>query len=539
MDDANRIEEAHGGLRVEVRGPAADRTAAAVAALSADGVPAALAGKDAALWGPGAAELAAVRLGWLDLPRSSRQLLPRLEALRAELRAQGLDRVVLAGMGGSSLAPEVIAATRGAELTVLDTTDPGQVRAALADRLERTVLVVSSKSGGTAETDAHRRVFERAFTDAGIDPAGRIVCVTDPGSPLAELAEKHGYRTFLADPEVGGRYSALSAFGLVPAFLAGVDAAALLDEAEALAGGLAETDNPALLLGAALGASGARDKAVLAGATPVRLGDWIEQLVAESTGKQGTGVLPVVVEGVNAPGFADRPDTLLVGFSEAGPAPDGGAAVRVTGPLGAQFLAWEYATAIAGRLLGIDPFDQPNVQESKDNTAELLAAAGSGPPAPAEPLFTEGAVEVYASARAPRAGDLAGLLRELAGAVPATGYLAVMAYLDRFADAAAAGLRPGLAARTGAQVTFGWGPRFLHSTGQYHKGGPSDGVFLQITGDPAADLEIPGRGYGLARLQRAQALGDFAALDGRGRPAVRLHLRDRREGLAQLRDALR
>ncbi|WP_017593694.1 hypothetical protein [Nocardiopsis potens] len=538
MSTENRVEEARaGGLAVRVRGAAAEAAAEAVAALAADGVPAALASGDSTLWGPDAAELAEVRLGWLDLPHTSRELLPELSRLAAENRAAGLDRVVLAGMGGSSLAPEVIAATRGAELTVLDTTDPAQVRAAAADRLHRTVLVVSSKSGGTVETDSHRRVFEKAFTDAGIDPAERIVVVTDPGSPLAGLAAERGYRTFLADPDVGGRYSALSAFGLVPTALAGVDVAALLDEAAALAESLAAgKDNPALLLGAALGASG-RNLAALAAATPIGLGDWIEQLVAESTGKQGTGVLPVVVEGANAPGFTDAPDTLPVSCSEAGPAPDGGALVQVTGPLGAQFLAWEYATAVAGRLLGIDPFDQPNVQESKDNTKALLERAGTGPLPAGEPLFTEGAVEVHASGSAPRAEDLAGLLRGLLGAVPEGGYLAVMAYLDRVGDAPAAGLRAGLAAAGPGQVTFGWGPRFLHSTGQYHKGGPAAGVFLQITADSAEDLEIPGRPYGLARLQLAQALGDFGALDSRGRPAVRLHLTDRAAGIEQLRRA--
>ncbi len=540
MSTQPRVEEAvSAGLSVRVRGAAAGPAAEAVAALAADGVPSALAAKDSTLWGPAAQEEAAVRLGWLDLPRSSRELLPRLAEHAHELRTAGVDRVVLAGMGGSSLAPEVIAATRGAELTTLDTTDPAQVRAALEDRLHRTVAVVSSKSGGTVETDSHRRALEKAFTDAGIDPAERIVVVTDPGSPLAALAAEKGYTTYLADPDVGGRYSALSAFGLVPSALAGVDVEALLDEAQALVPALKnDTGNPALLLGAAMGAAG-RDKLVLAGSTPVGLGDWIEQLVAESTGKQGTGLLPVVAEGANAPGFAEAPDALPTSFSEAGPAPAEGALVQVTGPLGAQFLAWEYATAIAGRLLGIDPFDQPNVQESKDNTKALLDGAGEGPLPAGEPLFTEGAVQVHASQALPGgARDLEGVLRTLLEAVPEDGYLAVMAYLDRIADAPAAGLRAELADASGRATTFGWGPRFLHSTGQYHKGGPATGAFLQITGESEQDLDIPGRPYSFARLQFAQALGDFGALDTRGRPAVRLHLTDRAAGLAQIRRAL-
>ncbi|MFC7330496.1 glucose-6-phosphate isomerase [Marinactinospora rubrisoli] len=524
-------------LREAVRGPAE----AAKARLAEDGVAARLAARDATLWGPEAEPEAAIRLGWVDLPRTSRALLPELGRLVAEKRAAGLDHVVLAGMGGSSLAPEVIAATHGAGLTTLDTTDPQQVGRAIGDRLATTVLVVSSKSGGTVETDSHRRAYEQAFRDAGIDPAERIVVVTDPGSPLAGLAAERGYPTVLADPEVGGRYSALTAFGLVPSALAGVDVAALLDEAEALVPSLAAEDgNPALELGAALGGFTGHDKVVLAGAAPVGLGDWIEQLVAESTGKSGRGLLPVVVEAVAAPGFTPGPDTHLVAFAESGTPNVEQADTLVSGPLGAQFLAWEYATAIAGRLLGIDPFNQPNVQESKDNTKALLERAGDGPLPTGTPLLVDGAVEVYAADTALLEGakDVGDVLTALLRAVPAAGYLAVLAYLDRVGDSAAAELRPALAARTSRPVTFGWGPRFLHSTGQYHKGGPDVGVFLQITGDVVTDLPVPGRPYTFGRLQMAQALGDLGALGDRGRPAVRLHLRDRAAGLARLRQAL-
>ncbi|WP_078762583.1 glucose-6-phosphate isomerase [Marinactinospora thermotolerans] len=530
-------------LVVTLEGAVRDSAASARERLVADGIPAKLAAKDPSLWGPDAAAEAAVRLGWLDLPRSSRALLPELSRVAAEKRAAGLDRVVLAGMGGSSLAPEVIAATRGVELTILDTTDPHQVRRAIEDRLERTVVVVSSKSGGTVETDSQRRAYEAAFRAAGIDPAERIVVVTDPGSPLARLAEEAGYPTFLADPEVGGRYSALSAFGLVPSALAGVDVTALLDEAEALAGSLAkDTDNPALLLGAALGGFTGHDKVLLAGSTPAGLGDWIEQLVAESTGKDGTGLLPVVVEGPDAPGFVPGPDSHLVAFAEHGDPGADLADTVVSGPLGAQFLAWEYATAVAGRLLGIDPFNQPNVQESKDNTKALLEASGDGPLPSGTPLLVDGPVEVYSadSGLYDGAGDLTEVLQRLVRAVPEDGYLAVMAYLDRdpAGEGEAAEVRPALAALTPRPVTFGWGPRFLHSTGQYHKGGPHNGVFLQITGEVTDDLEVPGRPYSFGRLQLAQALGDFGALGDRGRPAVRLHLRDRAAGLARLREAL-
>ncbi len=532
-----------GGAHVTVAdGDLAAAAREVAAADVAEKVPGRLAGADPTLWGADAEPEASIRLGWLGLPASSRSLLPRLVELREHARAAGLDHVVLAGMGGSSLAPEVISAAAGVELTVLDTTDPGQMRRALADRLERTILVVSSKSGGTVETDSHRRAYEQAFRDASLTDdqiAARIVVVTDPGSPLETAAREAGYQVVLADPQVGGRYSALTAFGLVPSALAGADVEALLDAAAALSPALeADEDNPGLLLGAALGAGATRlgrDKVVLAddGSGLPGFGDWAEQLIAESTGKHGRGLLPVVVEGVDAPGFADAgPDAQRV---RVGGEPAAGE-IGVAGPLGAQFLLWEYATAIAGRELGINPFDQPNVQESKDNTKALLAEAAGGPLPTGEPVARFGAVEVFGDAAlVGDAADLAGALRALVAAAPDRGYLAVMAYLDRIGDARTAQVRALLAQGAGdAQVTFGWGPRFLHSTGQYHKGGPPVGVFLQITGASAEDLPVPGRPYSFGRLQLAQALGDLRALAGRSRPALRLHLTDRARGIDEL-----
>ncbi|SEF35103.1 glucose-6-phosphate isomerase [Amycolatopsis pretoriensis] len=513
----------------------AERAAPLAEQLVNDQAASKLAAQDATLWGPDAESEASIRLSWTSLHKSSRPLIGEIEALRTELRSEGVDRVVLAGMGGSSLAPEVITATDGVALTVLDTTDPGQVADALAGDLERTVIVVSSKSGGTVETDSHRRIFAKAFTDAGIDAARRIVVVTDPGSPFQELSEKEGYRkTFLADPHVGGRYSALTAFGLVPAGLAGADVARLLDQAASVADELAadSAGNPAVKLAAAWAAAhetGA-EKVVLAdsGSGIKGFPDWAEQLIAESTGKQGTGLLPVAVESPEAPGFADAK-------SDATPtavgSPQGAAKISVTGSLGAQFLLWEFATALVGRLLGINPFDQPDVEAAKKAARALLddpEKLKGGETA----SNVDGPVEIFGSEGVATEGKLTDVLRAFFASAPDAGYIAVQAYLDRLDDASTELLRGEIAKRTGKQTTFGWGPRFLHSTGQYHKGGHQNGVFLQLTGAVEQDLDVPDRPYTLGQLQHAQALGDGQVLAEHGRPVLRLHLTDRAAGLA-------
>jgi hypothetical protein len=538
--------EAAAGLAVRGAG-AVEGAEAARETLVADGVPGLLVERDPTLWGEAAEPEAKIRLGWVDTFRRSRDLLPVLSSLREE--CADLEHVVLAGMGGSSLAPEVIARTLGVPLTVLDTTDPHQIRAALADRLTRTVVVVSSKSGSTVETDSQRRLYWQAFEDAGLADIGRrFVIVTDPGSPLESTAREMGAHVVLADPEVGGRYSALTAFGLVPTALAGVHVAELLDQAEEFARSLPYAENnPSLALGAALGAAAlaGRDKLALIddGTGITGLGDWAEQLIAESTGKDGKGILPVVVETPTSPG-ATGGDVLTVTIGGAlGPAemPGGGVSphAAVNGPVGAQFLAWEAATALAGRLLGINPFDQPNVTESKENTQRLLSQAGpaSGLSEQA-PLFTDGSIDIHVEnilAPSLAAGStVEEALRLLVSEVGPHGYIAIMAYLDRFGDADAERLRPALARFSGRSVTFGWGPRYLHSTGQYHKGGPPVGVFLQITGAVVHDLDVPGKPYSFGQLQAAQAAGDRQALASRGRPLLRLHLTDRAAGLRQL-----
>jgi glucose-6-phosphate isomerase len=505
-----------------------------VASLVASGITAG----DATLWGPEAEDESSKRLGWVEAVSVSRPLVPEIVALRQTLVAQGVTRVVLAGMGGSSLAPEVIAQTAGVPLVILDSTAPGQVLAALdgdtqAGDLAKTVLVVSSKSGSTVETDSAKRAFEAAFRDLGIDPLERIVVVTDPGSPLDQAARADGYTVFNADPTVGGRYSALTAFGLVPTGLAGVDIAEILDEAEAtlLEVAIDSPDNPALVLAAAIaGGEPRRDKLGLVtdGTHIVGLPDWIEQLVAESTGKEGTGILPVVLLPVSPEVESGAADVQIVRLVDEAKRfhlfEHHPGEVLVSGSLGAQFVVWEYATAIAGRMLGINPFDQPDVESAKIAARGLLDAR----PEQAPPAFTAEGVEVRVSDPALAAsGTVAGVLDALWAQVPEGGYVAIQAYVNRLALPQLQGLRELVAADSGKPTTFGWGPRFLHSTGQYHKGGPATGVFLQILEQTDVDLEIPGLPFTFGQLIQAQAAGDAGVLaEGHGRPVVTLTLTD-------------
>ena len=508
-----------------------------IATLVASGITAG----DAFLWGPEAEAEASNRLGWVDAVTTSRPLVAQIARAREELVSAGVERIVLAGMGGSSLAPEVIAQTYGAPLVILDSTSPGQVLDVIDGGLAQTALVVASKSGSTLETDAARRAFEAAFADVGIDPAARIIVVTDPGSPLDVSAREAGYRVFTAEPNVGGRYSALTAFGLVPAGLAGVDIDELLNEAEAtlLEVSIDSPENPALRLAAAIASTvnpatqPRRDKIGLItdGTHIVGLPDWIEQLVAESTGKQGTGILPVVLLPVSPEldeiASGGLPDVQIVRLVDEANAfhlleqhPD---EVLVSGSLGAQFIVWEYATAIAGRILGINPFDQPDVESAKVAARALLTER----PQALAPAFSVDGVEVRAThPELTQSGTIQGTLDALWSLLDEDGYVSIQAFVDRSAVPQLAGLRELVAADSGRPVTFGWGPRFLHSTGQYHKGGPQNGVFLQITEATDVDLEIPGLPFTFGELIRAQAAGDAAVLAGLGRPVVTLTLTD-------------
>ena len=533
-------------FKVHVSGAAEKAVKAALPQLVADLVASGITAQDPALWGPDAEAESSKRLGWTESVAISRPLVPEIIALRDELRAKGVERIVLGGMGGSSLAPEVIAQTAAVELTILDSTAPGQVLEALGNRLEATALVVSSKSGSTLETDSQRRVFEKAFRDAGIDPRERIIVVTDPGSPLDASAREAGYRVFNADPNVGGRYSALTAFGLVPSGLAGVDIEELLEEAETISLELAIDDptNPGLILAAAIaGGNPLKDKLALVsdGTHIIGLPDWAEQLIAESTGKQGTGILPVVLDKLAPELSAALPDLQVVRIVDNAdarhlfPADRHHGEILVSGSLGAQFLVWEYATAIIGRLLGINPFDQPDVESAKVAARGLL----DNRPEPTEPAFVADGIEVRGADVVVSGTDtLSGAVDALLAQLGPDGYVSIQAYVDRIALPQLAGLRDLLAAKANRPVTFGWGPRFLHSTGQFHKGGPAVGVFLQITENAPEDLTIPDRPFTFGQLIQAQANGDASVLADHGRPVLTLNLTDPEANLVPLFDAV-
>jgi transaldolase / glucose-6-phosphate isomerase len=481
---------------------------------------------DESLWGgPGVPEIGN-RLGWLTISEKMLEHAGELEEFAAAAKAEGFEHALLLGMGGSSLGPEVIRRSfgdvpDGLRLHVLDSTDPGFIlETERAIDLERTLFIVSSKSGGTIETLSHMRYFyERSGGDGN-----RFCAVTDPGSPLVELARERGFRhVFEADPEIGGRYSVLSHFGLVPAVLAGVNIRALLHGAQVAEQNCAHHDssvgNSGLWQGVVMGqlALLGRDKLTFVVSEPISsFGLWVEQLIAESTGKEGKGILPVADEPLGEPDdygpdrvFAylrddDNPDEELDRKVQAlGRAGHPTATVSTHGPadLGRIFFFAEFAVAVAGWVLGINPFDQPNVQEAKDNTNRVLA---------------EGALPDV------EPGDVDELL---SGAAPPS-YVAIMGYVTPSAefDAAVAELRTTIRARTGCTTTFGYGPRFLHSTGQIHKGGPPTGLFLQLIHDGDEDVEIPEAGYSFGHLKNAQAVGDLLTLRDHGLPAVQVRL---------------
>ncbi|MEY3972819.1 MAG: hypothetical protein RJA71_131 [Actinomycetota bacterium] len=474
--------------------------------------------KDPATWGAKAAAEAAIRLNWVDLPESSESLLPRINEVAAKFAH--LHRVVLCGMGGSSLGPEVIALTYKKDIFIFDSTDPNYARHALGEDLERTVVVVSSKSGSTIETSSQRTLFHQSFQAAGLDPVRHMLFVTDPESPLDREVRAEGFSVINADPNVGGRFSVLSAFGLVPSALAGVDVAEILRDARAekesfirepervvdaayllLAGShqyIAFTDNNSQVPG---------------------LSDWIEQLIAESTGKDGTGRLPIATENAQ---IASVGGALTVSYT--GSETD----LVVEGSLGSHFIFWEWVTALMGVGLKIDPFNQPNVTEAKEQTSACLAEWNNALPQFA-PTITEKSVEIFGDGQ-----SLQDALATFIEDVKDGGYIAIMAYLDRRDDSKITELRSILAQKSGKPTSFGWGPRFLHSTGQFHKGGQKNGSFLQITGETDLDFNLDDKPFSLRTLLMAQAIGDNRALSARKYPLLRLHLQNRSAGIDEV-----
>jgi glucose-6-phosphate isomerase len=539
-------------------GPLAARVDEAVARIDRDGVVADLYAKQPSLWSmdPAVQAKIANRLGWLTSPAWVAPSLPRVQQFADSIRANGFTHVVLLGMGGSSLAPEVIRAVLGVNagwpsFHMLDSTDPGSVAAVdAAIDLPRTVFLLASKSGGTIEPNSMAGHFKARLESSGAARwADHFVAITDANTALHRRATEEGFRDVFVNPsDIGGRYSALSFFGLVPAALMGHDPALLVDWARAMLWlcGPARpvATNSAVLLGVAMavGALAGRDKLTVF--TPPRLdaiGLWIDQLVAESTGKEGRGVIPVAGEPLG-PASQYGADRLVVYLSPDG-SPDDAARTALRdlaaagmpfaqvelpepGAIAAEFVRWELATAIAGALLGVNPFDEPNVQQAKDATQRLLEAhrtSGSMPRTGA--ACAVGGQDARLSARAVASLGSSDAARLLSLLEPGD-YFATLGYLPPEADllAPVEWLREQVRTHTRCATTFGYGPRYLHSTGQLHKGGPPTGVFLVISAEPQADLRVPGESYSFGVLEQAQATGDFASLEAAARRALHVHL---------------
>ena len=492
--------------------------------------------KDHTVWKPDPTEITD-RLGWLSVTDLMRERLDELTAFAQGVRDEGTRTVVLLGMGGSSLGPEVLRQTFGSaagypKLIVLDTTVPEWVQAVTRTiDPSRTLFLVSSKSGGTIEPNVLYKHFRALVEDAvGSGKAGRhFVAVTDPDTSLGDLAQGEGFRRVFANPpDLGGRYSVLSYFGLVPAALTGIDVAMLLDRADRMreecASGVAASDNPGARLGAAIAtpALKGRDKLTLLTSPSIgSFGLWVEQLIAESTGKDGKGIVPVAGEPLlSAVAYGDDRIVAYLRLEGDDNAETDAAVARLTSSclpvvrldlqdkydLGAEFYRWEFATAVAGSLLGVNPFDQPNVQAAKDVAVSLMDGYGRSGTLP-----TAGATSSW---------------QDLVSNVRPGSYVAIMAYVQPTpeADRALQSFRRKISERFGVATTLGYGPRFLHSTGQLHKGGPDTGLFLQLTSGHAEDFAVPGEAYTFGVLADAQAQGDVEALQASGRRVARVKL---------------
>ncbi len=549
-------------------GAVANALQAAARDAAARGLPDALWQRRAEAWSddPGVQTTIANRLGWLASPDMLAGALDRLHAFAGGVRADGFTDIVLLGMGGSSLAPEVMRAVIGPapdapRFRMLDSTDPDAVRSAFA-RVDHTLFVFASKSGGTIEPNVMAAEARHRLSGAGVARwADHFVAITDEGTTLHQLATRERFRDVFVNPaDIGGRYSALSFFGFVPAALMGLDIVRLLAWGQAMlavskAGGI--LDNPAVALGVLMGAAAraGRDKLTLVAPPALEpFGLWVEQLVAESTGKNGVGVVPIAGEPALSRYGDDRvfvrmrlagePDPQARDAVVARQVDAGAPAIELTMAeplaLGAEFVRWEIATAIAGALLGINPFDEPNVQQAKDATKALLTSftsTGALPRRDADARIGGATLALSRAAREALGDTPADRFLTL---IRAGDYFGLLAYLDpgTALEPILREWRGTVARRTAAATMFAFGPRYLHSTGQLHKGGANTGVFVVLTaaGD---DLPIPGEPYSFGVLELAQGLGDFESLDRTGRRALHVHLPDRTAAtLRAVRDAL-
>jgi transaldolase / glucose-6-phosphate isomerase len=532
-------------------GPIAEPVAKRIAQFEAESVPARLWKHDPTLWTTDPEGQAEVRkrMGWLDSPEKARARLDEYRSFADEILKEKIGRVLVLGMGGSSLTAEVFSSLQAAakinapvSLAILDSTDPEQVTLAAENfPPDKTLYIVASKSGGTAEVMAAFDYFwERSNQDGS-----RFIVTTDPGTSLEALAQKHNFRkVFHADESVGGRFSALTEFGLVPAALMDLNLNQLLDRADWMKHQCVESvpaaRNPGLGLGAVLGeaALAGRDKLTILGDEPlVAFAHWIEQIIAESSGKEGKGILPVPLEPLGEVDVYGN-DRLFVYLRQTGELDEKMQALREAGhpvvelaiptayDVGAEMYRWEVATAIACSILGVNAFDQPNVETSKKITkAKIADYQKNGMLGEGEPAWDSAGVKVFSSS-AVHGDELGTILHNFLESAQKGGYVAVNAYLPRNGEMIEAlqSIRAAIRAKTGNAVTAGFGPRFQHSTGQFHKGGPANALFIQITADPAFDMEIPTEGLTFGTLLRAQALGDYEALIEAGRKVLRVHL---------------
>ena len=492
-------------------------------------VTSALASKDFTLWGKEAEAESAIRLNWIDLPTASQALFAQLTDLQKWAAEKGLHQFILCGMGGSSLGPEVLAKSAGKKFTILDSTDPAQVIASTPADLAHVGIIVGSKSGSTAETASQKAYFTKLLVDAGLDPRNHFIIITDPGSPFDIASRQDGYFVVNADPNVGGRFSVLTAFGLVPAAVLGIDFQLLLSDARAAASTFTLPDSPAVKIATAILQADIQNIAFFdSGSEVPGLSDWIEQLIAESTGKEEKGLFPIAI---SSDSEAIAGQALKIGFN------DGDFDLVIKAPLGAQFILWEWVTCLIAYHLQINPFDQPNVQDAKTRCVALLKDWNNVVPVLA-PVYETENIQAFSSFAQHSPGTqnpivgLEDLVRDFLKFSPQ--YIAIMAYLGRGVDDSILPIRSTVAKFSGVGTSFGWGPRFLHSTGQFHKGGPKNGAFIQITGESAIDVAIPGQNYSFHTLLMAQALGDGQALVEKNLPLLRFHLRNREAGIKEL-----